>query len=84
MRWSLMIKATGSSRVLSWANVSSAAGATGGAHDSVGFAVFAAEILDDGLKDAYVIVNRQQDRSRHKKSVVPEGPNLVNGLPGPA
>jgi hypothetical protein len=47
-------------------------GPAGGPHDPVGFAIFAAQILDDGLKDAYVIVNRQQDRSRHKKSVVPE------------
>ena len=47
--------------------------AAGSAHDAIGGAVLAAQILDHGLKHAYVVVNRQEDGPCHKESVVPDG-----------
>ncbi len=51
--------------------------AAGGAHDAIGVAVLAAQILDHGLQHAYVVVNRQQDGPRHRESVEPAGNSQV-------
>ena len=81
MRWSLMISATGSSRDLQLGQRVERGLAAGGAHHAVGVPILPAQVLDHGLKDAYVVVNCQEDRPRHMRCLVkPPGPFLVNGF----
>ena len=55
----------------------------GGAHHPVGFAILPAQVLDHGLKDAYVVVNCQEDWPRHRKSLEPHVQFVPIGRPRP-